>query len=216
MATQAKIETKTEANFMQQNSTQKNATQKIHSLQKDGWAQRRVAAPQVTTVQYLMFNLDKETFATPIQSIREIIEHQNMTKVPLTPEFLSGVINLRGAVVPVLDLSARFGRMKTQIGRRTCIVIVDAQVNEQYYQIGVIVDGVTEVLEVELDKVETPPDFGLGLRSDFIAGMINQNDRFIVVLDMNCILSTQELEALVQLEHGDSSLPSQSKFASAI
>lgn len=194
------------------NLTQQKSTQQIHTA--DGWAQRRVAAPQVTTMQYLMFNLGKETFATPIQSIREIIEHQNMTKVPLTPEFLSGVINLRGAVVPVLDLSARFGRLKTQIGRRTCIVIVDAQVDEQHYQIGVIVDGVTEVLEVELDKVETPPDFGLGLRSDFIAGMINQNDRFIVVLDMNCVLSTQELEVLVQLEHGESSSSSQPKFTS--
>src|SRR3954471_9409144 len=84
-----------------------------------------------TSVQYLMFNLGGETFATPIQYIREIIEYQTMTKVPLTPAFLSGVINLRGSVVPVLDLSARFGRSKTDIGRRTCIVIVDAHINEQ-------------------------------------------------------------------------------------
>jgi purine-binding chemotaxis protein CheW len=188
----------------------------MQSLQKNVWAQRRAVTPQTTTMQYLMFNLGKETFATPIQSIREIIEHQNMTKVPLTPEFLSGVINLRGAVVPVLDLSARFGRVKTEIGRRTCIVIVDTQVNEQHYQVGVVVDGVTEVLEVALDKVETPPDFGLGLRSDFIAGMINQHDRFIVVLDMDRILSTQELEALVQLERDESNLSSQPKFTSVV
>jgi purine-binding chemotaxis protein CheW len=152
-----------------------------------------------TSVQHLMFHLNGETFATPIQSIREIIEYQVMTRIPLTPEFLKGVINLRGAVVPVLDLSARLGRNPTQIGKRTCIVIVDVQVNEQYFHIGVVVDGVTEVLDVEPDKLETPPNFGLGLRSDFIAGMINQKDHFIVVLDMDCVLSAQELESLVEM-----------------
>ncbi len=162
-----------------------------------------------TRVQYLMFHLGGETFATPIQSIREIIEYQTMTKVPLTPGFLSGVISLRGAVVPVLDLAVRLGRNKTDVGRRTCIVIVDALVDEQHFQIGVVVDGVTEVLDVDADKLETPPDFGLGLRSDFIAGMINQNDHFIVVLDMDCVLSAQELASLVQLADE----PSPSKIA---
>jgi len=152
-----------------------------------------------TSVQHLMFHLNGETFATSIQSIREIIEYQVMTRIPLTPECLKGVINLRGAVVPVLDLSARLGGNPTQIGKRTCIVIVDVQVNEQYFHIGVVVDGVTEVLDVEPDKLETPPNFGLGLRSDFIAGMINQKDHFIVVLDMDCVLSAQELESLVEM-----------------
>ena len=162
-------------------------------------------AAMVTSVQYLTFHLGGETFATPIQSIREIIEYQSMTRVPLTPIFLSGVINLRGAVVPVLDLSARLGRNTTCVGKRTCIVIVDAQFNGQYFQIGVVVDGVTEVLEVEADKLETPPDFGLGLRSDFIAGMIKQKDHFIVVLDMDCVLSHEELANLVQLADESSS-----------
>ena len=171
----------------------------VTQLMKASWTQQQTAAPRATIEQYLMFHLNGETFGTPIRSIREIIEYQTMTKVPLTPAFLSGVINLRGAVVPVLDLSARFGRNKTDVGRRTCIVIVDAQVNEQHYQIGVVVDGVTEVLEIDADELETPPDFGLGLRSDFIAGMINQNNHFIVVLDMDCVLSAPELANLVRL-----------------
>jgi purine-binding chemotaxis protein CheW len=161
-------------------------------------SQSASANAQVAAAQYLMFSLGEEAFATSIQSIREIIEYPGLTGIPLTPEFLRGVINLRGAVVPVIDLSVRFGRSKTAIGNRTCIVIVEAQANEERHLVGVIVDGVTEVLEVEQGNVEQRPNFGAGVRSEFVAGMINKDERFIVALDMDKILSAEELEALIQ------------------
>ncbi len=165
--------------------------------QQDGSA-KQLPATEGVAAQYLMFSLGEEAFATSIQSIREIIEYPGLTGIPLTPEFLRGVINLRGAVVPVIDLSVRFGRSKTAIGNRTCIVIVEAQANEDRHLVGVIVDGVTEVLEIEHGNVEQRPNFGAGVRSEFVAGMINKDERFIVALDMDKILSAEELEALIQ------------------
>jgi purine-binding chemotaxis protein CheW len=168
--------------------------------------QTRPPSGDGVTEQYLMFSLGTDTFATRIQPIREIIEYPGMTEVPLTPGFMRGVINLRGAVVPVVDLSVRFGRSSTNIGRRTCIVIVEAQLEEGNHLVGVIVDGVTEVLEIEPEKVENRPNFGVGLRTDFIAGMINKNEQFVVALDMDKILSSQELEQLIQVEQNAGSV----------
>lgn len=147
--------------------------------------------------QYLMFNLGGETYGVGINAIREIIEYQGVTGIPLAPAFLRGVINLRGAVVPVLDLSVRFGRAVTSINRRTCIVIVEAVQGDAIHLLGVIVDGVTEVREVEPDQVEQQPQFGLGLRSDFVAGMLKREQGFIPVLDLAAVLSTRELESLI-------------------
>ncbi|MFT3733779.1 MAG: chemotaxis protein CheW [Rhodocyclaceae bacterium] len=152
-----------------------------------------VAAPR----QYLTFSLGQELFAMPIAPIREIIEFNGLTQIPLTPDFLRGVINLRGAVVPVIDLSVRFGRAETQIGRRTCVVIVEVALDEGLYPLGVIVNSVSEVLDVEPGSIESRPGFGAGLRSDFVGGMLNINSRFVVVLDMNSVLSVGELEQLV-------------------
>ncbi|HVL01394.1 MAG TPA: chemotaxis protein CheW [Dongiaceae bacterium] len=153
---------------------------------------------QVSSVrQYLMFNLGRETFAVGIHAIREIIEYQGVTSIPLAPAFLRGVINLRGAVVPVLDLSVRFGRAATDINRRTCIVIVEAVQGDAIHLLGVIVDAVTEVREVETSQVERQPQFGLGLRNDFVAGMLKREQGFIPVLDLTAVLSTGELESLI-------------------
>ncbi|MDQ8023232.1 MAG: chemotaxis protein CheW [Moraxellaceae bacterium] len=153
------------------------------------------------TQQYLTFTLGNELFALPISPIREIIEFPGLTEIPLTPAFLRGVINLRGAVVPVIDLSVRFGRNATGIARRTCIVIVEVNIEDNVHPIGVIVDAVSEVLEVDPTQIEQRPGFGAGLRADFVAGMLNLGGRFVVVLDVSNVLSPDELENLISAAH---------------
>lgn len=147
--------------------------------------------------QFLTFMLGEETFAMPIGDIREIIEYCSLTEVPLMPKFLRGVINLRGAVVPVIDLSVRFGRAPTQVARRTCIVIMELVQEEQTLLLGVMVDAVRAVLTIESEKIEPPLSFGAKLRADFIEGMININERFVVVLDVKAVLSMEELSSLI-------------------
>ena len=147
--------------------------------------------------QYLTFTLGKEFFAVPISPIREIIEFQRLTEIPLSPPFLRGVINLRGAVVPVIDLSVRFGRLATDIGRRTCVIIVEIVVDNGLQSLGVLVDTVSAVVDIEPAQIEDRPGFGSGLRNDFVAGMLKLQDGFVVALDLDCILSTEELIQLV-------------------
>ena len=155
---------------------------------------------QAAAGQYLMFTLGEETFACRINCIREIIECPVMTAIPLAPAFLRGVINLRGAVVPVIDLSIRFERAATPIGERTCIVIVEIDSSEGTQFLGVIVDGVTAVLDVEGGEIEARPNLGNGIRNEFVAGMIRQELGFVLILDMARVLSCQELAQLVSLE----------------
>lgn len=152
--------------------------------------------------QYLMFNLGGETYGVGIHAIREIIEYPGITAIPLAPRFLHGVINLRGAVVPVLDLSVRFGQEPTCINRRTCIVVVEVAQGDNLHMLGVLVDGVTEVREVEPGEVERKPQFGTGLRNDFVIGMLRREQGFIPILDIAAVLSLVELEALIEAGSG--------------
>jgi purine-binding chemotaxis protein CheW len=154
------------------------------------------------TMQYLTFALGKDTFAVDIAPIREIIEYPGLTEIPMTPDFLRGVINLRGAVVPVIDLSVRFGRSETIIGRRTCVVIIEIAIDDGNHALGILVDGVNEVLEVEPTQIESRPEFGMGMRADFVNGMIRIDGRFIIILDVNQVLSSSELIALVDHSAG--------------
>jgi len=151
----------------------------------------------VQSRQFLTFVLGEEMFAMPIEDIREIIEFSSLTEVPLMPNFLRGVINLRGAVVPVIDLSVRFGRAQTPVAKRTCIVIMELMQEQQGLLLGVMVDAVRAVLTVEDEKIEPPLSFGARLRADFIEGMINIKDRFVVVLDVKAVLSVDELSTLI-------------------
>lgn len=148
--------------------------------------------------QYLMFRLNGETFAVAVGCVREIIEYPQLTTIPLAPTFLRGVINLRGAVVPVVDLAVRFGRGQTAINRRTCVIIVEVPDDERIHLLGVVVDGVTEVRDVDTGEVEQQPGFGSGLRNDFVAGMLRRDNGFVIVLDIATVLSGSELSALVQ------------------
>lgn len=149
--------------------------------------------------QYLVFTLNSETFAIDILQIREIIEFGELTSVPMTPPTVRGVINLRGAVVPVIDLSARFSRGSARVGRRSCIVIVEVDTESGTQTLGVMVDGVNEVLEIPAADIEPAPAFGARIRTDFIAGMARIDDRFVILLDVSRVLSVDEISALGSL-----------------
>jgi len=151
----------------------------------------------VASAQYLMFNLREACYAAPIASIREVVEFQGLTRIPLAPPAVPGVLNLRGSVIPVVDLSARIGGATTSIGRRTCVIIVEMRVEQRVQLLGVIVDAVSEALEVEAHQLEPKPAFGAGLRTEFVAGMLNLSGRFVVVLDLTQVLSLSDLEQLV-------------------
>jgi purine-binding chemotaxis protein CheW len=148
--------------------------------------------------QYLTFLLSSEMFAIAILNIKEIIEYGSLTEVPMMPNFIRGVINLRGSVVPVVDLSARFGRNRTEVSRRTCIVIIEVKSDDEKHDIGVMVDSVSEVLEIPRSEIEPPPAFGAKIRVDFIHGMGKVAGKFVIILDANKVLSVDELSMLGQ------------------
>jgi purine-binding chemotaxis protein CheW len=151
-------------------------------------------------LQHLTFMLQGEVFAIAILHIKEIMEYGHLTAVPMMPDFISGVINLRGAVVPVVDLSARFGGKRTDITKRTCIVIIEVAMDDESHVIGVIVDAVNEVLEIEAEEIEPPPAFGAKIRADFIQGMGKINGEFVIILSVAKLLSTANLNLLEEAE----------------
>ena len=152
--------------------------------------------------QYLTFMLSEEMFAIGILGIKEIIEYDTLTVVPMMPACIRGVINLRGSVVPVIDLSARFGRKSAPVNKRTCIVIVEVGAANERQDVGVIVDAVNEVLDIPATDIEPAPPFGAKIRADFIEGMGKMGDRFVVILDINHVLSIEQADAIAAVETG--------------
>lgn len=146
--------------------------------------------------QYLTFALGEGTFALEICKVREIIQVCRMTSVPLMPSFVRGVINLRGAVVPVLDLRARFGEQPATIGKKSCIVIFDCSVGTESVDLGLLVDAVNEVVDLPPDSIEPPPHFGTSVRREFILGMGKLDQRFAIILDPRKAFDVSELESL--------------------
>ncbi|MBI4693179.1 MAG: purine-binding chemotaxis protein CheW [Gammaproteobacteria bacterium] len=146
--------------------------------------------------QYLTFRLGEETFAMGILSVKEILEYRGVTTVPMMPECVRGVINLRGRVVPVIDLSLRFGRDTTLPGRRTCIVIAEIDGEGGAQDVGVIVDAVNQVIEIPRGDIEPAPSFGAKLRGDFLAGMGKLDGQFVAILNIGNVLSVDEISAL--------------------
>lgn len=138
--------------------------------------------------QYLTFMLGGEIFGMGILLIKEIIEFNDLTVVPMMPDYVRGVINLRGSVVPVVDLLARFGKQATAVDRRTCVVIVEVSHNGERQDIGVMVDAVNEVLDIPASDIESPPAFGSRIRADFIEGMGKVEGRFVILLNVNHVL----------------------------
>lgn len=149
--------------------------------------------------QYLTFMLNGETFGIGIMSVREIIEYGALTQVPLMPACIRGVINLRGAVVPVMDLATRFGRRSAPVTRYTCIVIVEMEHPDGLQVIGMTVDAVNAVLAIPPADIEPAPRFGTHIRADFIAGMGRVNEKFVILLKAGSVLSVDEISALAQL-----------------
>ena len=147
--------------------------------------------------QHLTFKLDEEVFAVDISKVREVLEYTAVTKVPQTPEFMKGVINLRGHVVPVVDLRLKFGMQEAEKTVNTCIIIVEVSVDKDTAVLGALADSVQEVHDFEHDQIEPPPKIGTRLKTDFIKGMGKRNDQFIMILDIDKVFSTDEL-AIVQ------------------
>lgn len=144
--------------------------------------------------QYLTFKLSQEMFAINILNIREIMEHGTITTVPMMPSFVRGVINLRGSVVPVIDLVARFGRGQCVVNRRSCIVILELAFGEhETREVGIIVDEVSEVREISAEDIEPPPNFGARIRTDFISGMGKVQGRFVILLDVQRVVDVEEM-----------------------
>jgi purine-binding chemotaxis protein CheW len=152
------------------------------------------AAAATEPAQYLTFMLAQEQFAVGILGIKEIIEYQGVTEVPMMPACVRGVINLRGAVVPVVDLLARFGRASSAVTKRTCVVIVEAACGtDERHVMGLLVDAVNEVLDIAPADIEPPPAFGARLRSDFIQGVGKVRGKFVLLLDVDRVLSVDEI-----------------------
>jgi len=153
---------------------------------------------QEAPAQYLTFLLGEEVLGMDIRTVREIIQCGPMATVPLMPAFLRGVINLRGAVVPVIDLNARFGRPACEVGKRSCIVIFDAMRGTERAELGLLVDAVSEVIKIAPSQIEPPPDFGTSVRRDFIRGIGKVAGRFVILLDPDRALDIQEMAGLCE------------------
>lgn len=149
-------------------------------------------------MQYLTYSLGDEVFAMDIRAVREIIQYGAMTAVPLMPEFVRGVINLRGQVVPVIDLQSRLGRTVAKVGKKTCIIIFDASRDGEKVELGLMVDSVSEVVEIPDAHIEPAPQFGASIRRDFIRGMGKVDGEFIVILEPERALDIEDMAALAE------------------
>lgn len=160
------------------------------------------ASGRATPRQYLTFAVGADGYATPIEAIREIIEVPGLTKVPMMPGFVRGVINLRGAIVPVLDLASRFELGQTAIARRTCVMVVEAgRAGDSPTQVlGVLVDAVHDVIEIGPDCIEAAPVLGTRIHPDFISGMARIGRRLTVVLNLDRVLAADELARLISTQ----------------
>lgn len=145
--------------------------------------------------QFLTFDLAGESYGIDILNIKEIIEHGHITRVPMSQAFLAGVINLRGNVVPVVDLALRFSQDRAKHTRKSGIVILEVKSEEGSLEIGVTVDLVNEVLEVSDTEIKPAPSFGTSIRSDFISGIVKLEEKLLVLLNVEQILSIDELSA---------------------
>lgn len=161
------------------------------------------AASSAQAAQYLTFMLGNESFAIGILAIKEIIEYSRLTEVPMMPTYIRGIINLRGAVVPVADLLVRFGRAASPVTKRTCIVIVEVMIEREPQVLGLVVDAVNAVQEIAPEDIEPPPAFGARIRTEFISGMGKVNGRFVILLDVNHLLTLEDASLLAEAAISD-------------
>ncbi|MBJ6800053.1 chemotaxis protein CheW [Geomonas propionica] len=152
------------------------------------------------TTQYLTFKLEDELFALDIGKVREVLDFTSITKVPQTPDYMRGVINLRGSVVPVVDLRLKFGMAMAEQTVNTCVIIVEVELEGERVVMGAMADAVQEVMDLEPDQIEPPPRIGTKLNTDFIKGMGKHNEQFIIILDIDKVFTTGELAMVQELE----------------
>ena len=152
----------------------------------------------IETLQYLTFNLSDEIFALDVGKVREILEITNITKVPQTPDFMRGVINLRGSVVPVIDMRLKFGMSPTEQTVNTCIIVVEVNMDGDTIILGALADSVQEVVEMEPESIEAAPHIGTKLNTDFIKGMGKLDTNFVMILDIDKVFSSGELSDMAQ------------------
>ena len=145
------------------------------------------------TNQYLAFKLDQEIYALDIEQVREVLDFTKVTKIPQMPEFMRGVINLRGGVIPVVDLRFKFNMSATEKTLDTCIIIIEITIDQEVKILGVLADSVQEVMNLDSDQIEPPPSIGTRLDTKFIKGMGKKNDDFIIILDINRVFSSDDL-----------------------
>jgi purine-binding chemotaxis protein CheW len=143
--------------------------------------------------QYLTFKLSEEIFGVDVAQVREILDYIKITKVPQTPDFMCGVINLRGNVVPVVDMRLKFGLEKTETTVNTCIIVVEVNLDGENTILGALVDSVQEVFELGPSEIEPAPRIGTKLKTDFIKGMGKKEDKFIILLEIDKVFSSEEL-----------------------
>ncbi|MFC1569280.1 chemotaxis protein CheW [bacterium] len=143
--------------------------------------------------QYLTFGLDEELYAFNISQVQTVLDFEKVTKVPKTPDFMRGVINLRGSVVPIVDLRLKFGMSKTEKTLDACIIIVEMMLDGEKTILGALADSVQEVIDLDPDTIEPAPKIGTRLNTEFIKGMGRQDENFIIILDLDRIFSATEL-----------------------
>lgn len=141
---------------------------------------------------YLSFSLAEEHFAARVIKVLEILEYTKITKIPQAPEFMKGVINLRGQVLPVIDTRIKFDLPPAEITKDTCIIVIETLINQNAINIGIIVDTVEEVLKMEDEQILPPPSIGNKYRSDFISGVAHEDEEFLMILDVDKIMSEEE------------------------
>ena len=151
---------------------------------------------EAASQQFLSFALGDEVFAVNVLQVKEILDIINITRVPQMPDYMLGVINLRGSVVPVVDLRCKFGMEKRALNQESCIVVLEVDFDGERVVIGALTDAVREVLDLAADQIEPPPRMGMKLRSEFIRGMGKQGETFIIILDIDKIFSSDELCAI--------------------
>ena len=156
-------------------------------------ASSSTARTQTEPAQYLTFTLDGEVFATEIEKVREVLEYRDVTKVPRTPDFMRGVLNLRGNVVPVVDPRLQFGMEQAEPTIDTCIVIVEVRIDDESTLLGAIADSVQEVIDLDASQLEPPPRLGTRVHTDFIRAMGKHHDGFVIILDMDRVFRDEQL-----------------------
>jgi purine-binding chemotaxis protein CheW len=156
--------------------------------------------------QFLTFMLSGEEFAVPIMQVKEIIEYDGLTSVPMVPEFIAGALNLRGGIVPVVNIAIKFGMTPSEITRRTCVVIMEVMLDNEKTVMGMLVDKVLQVIDITEENIDAAPSLGAQIRTDFIRGMGKLEDRFIIILAINKVLSAEEIAVVGNLQNEETSV----------